>query len=161
MLSQTKRGCSILAAEDEEADLIFLKRAFKEISSALQVYSVTDGGEVISYLNGTGVYADRTIFPLPELLLLDLKLPRKTGFEILEWLKDHSTFKRLPAVFLTSSRLSQDVDRAYDLGAAGYFVKQTDPEKFIAQVRVIHQYWCGAVEKPSLHLARRETALAL
>jgi CheY-like chemotaxis protein len=143
-----KKGCTVLIAEDEEADLFLLRRALKEASGALPVYSVTDGGEVIAYLSGTGAYADRTIFPLPELLLLDLKLPRKSGFEILEWLRAHPVFRRLPAVVLTSSELITDVDKAYSLGASGYFVKKTDPVEFQQQVRVISAYWCAAAERP-------------
>lgn len=144
----SKRACNILAAEDEDADLFLLKRALKEVCGALPIYSVTDGGEVIAYLSGLGAYADRKIFPLPDLLLLDLKLPRKSGFVILEWLKAHSDFRRLPAVVLTSSHLPTDIDGAYSRGASGYFVKNTDPEKFQEQIRVIYEYWCLVAERP-------------
>jgi CheY-like chemotaxis protein len=144
-----KRSCAILAAEDEELDLILLKRAFKDINAALPVYSVTDGGEVISYLSGTGAYNDRNVFPLPDLILLDLKLPRKSGFEIIAWLKEHSLYRKIPVVVLTSSRLGQDVQRAYELGASGYFVKHTDPARYVEQIRVIHRYWCESAERPA------------
>lgn len=145
-----RRACTILAAEDEDADLFLLKRALKEACGTLPIYSVTDGGEVIAYLSGIGAYADRKIFPLPDLLLLDLKLPRKSGFEILEWLKSHPHFRRLPAVVLTSSELPADIDGAYARGASGYFVKNTDPEKFYDQIRVIYNYWSAAAERPSI-----------
>ncbi|HYE31142.1 MAG TPA: response regulator [Methylomirabilota bacterium] len=139
---------TVLAAEDEEVDLFLLKRAFKEADPALRLYSVTDGGEVINYLSGVGVYADRALFPLPEILLLDLKMPRKNGFEILEWIKAHEGFRKLPVVILTSSHLRSDVDRAYAAGACGYFVKATDPRQFEQQIRAIYDYWFAGAERP-------------
>lgn len=145
-----KPECAVLAAEDEENDLFLLKRSFKQISPATRLYAVTDGGEVMNYLSGLGAYAERAIFPLPELLLLDLKMPRKNGFEIMEWIKEQRPFRRLPIVVLTSSHLRADIDRAYALGACGYFVKATDPEEFHRQLCVIHDYWCRGAERPSV-----------
>jgi CheY-like chemotaxis protein len=145
-----KKGCAVLAAEDEENDLFFLKRAFKEVSPNSRLYAVTDGGEVINYLKGVGVYSDRALFPMPEILLLDLKLPRKTGFEVLQWLKETTTFRKIPVIVLTSSHLRADIDHAYSLGACGYFVKAIDPELFHRQISLIHEYWCNGAERPTV-----------
>jgi CheY-like chemotaxis protein len=114
----------ILLVEDDSNDVLLLQRAFRRagLNHALQV--VSDGDQAVSYLAGDGDYSDRTKHPLPALILLDLKLPRRSGLEVLEWLRGQpAEIKALPVIVLTSSRLSEDVDRAYGLGANSYMAK--------------------------------------
>src|SRR5712691_4752034 len=100
---------SILMAEDDENDVFFLERAFKQAQIANPVNRVKDGEDAIAYLQGEGVYADRNKFPLPYLMLLDLKMPRKNGFEVIQWVRAQPGLKRLPLVILTSSKEDPDI----------------------------------------------------
>src|SRR6266567_605609 len=111
---------SILVAEDDPADAFFLQRAFAKAGVSISLHFVRDGQEVIDYLRGEPPFADRVVYPLPQLLLLDLKMPRLNGFDVLGWLKESPDLKRLPVVVFTSSRETADVNHAYDLGANSY-----------------------------------------
>ena len=113
---------AFLLAEDNEADVLFLKRAIEQTQTELPLAVVTDGQETIDYLSGRGAYGDRTRYPLPSVLLLDLKMPRKSGLEVLEWMKE-ARLESPKVVVMTSSDEPGDVRRAYDLGAVAYIVK--------------------------------------
>src|SRR5688572_11466340 len=108
---------TILLVEDEANDALLLERAFKRAELSPNLKVVTDGDQAVQYLGGEGKYNDRTQFPIPSLLLLDLKLPRRSGLEVLEWIRQHPDLKTLPVIVLTSSRDTDDIDKAYDLGA--------------------------------------------
>src|SRR6267142_2285920 len=95
---------TILLAEDDENDVLIMRRAFKKANIINPLNLVCDGEEAINYLQGTGDYADRAKYPFPALLLLDLKMPKKSGFDVLEFIKTHPQFHRLVTVVLTSSR---------------------------------------------------------
>src|SRR5437016_684237 len=116
----------ILLAEDEEEDVVLLKLGFAKARFLNPVQVVPDGAEAIAYLQGAGKYSNRSDFPLPNLLLLDLKMPRKNGFEVLEWLRQQPQLSALPVVVLTSSDDMRDVNRAYQLGANTFLVKPVD-----------------------------------
>src|SRR5688572_26142092 len=107
---------TILLVEDESNDALLLERAFKRADLAPNLKVVTDGEMAIEYLGGQGKYSDRTLYPIPSLMLLDLKLPRRSGLEVLQWLREQGGFNDLPVIVLTSSRHMDDIDRAYDLG---------------------------------------------
>ena len=113
----------ILAAEDEETDQFILKLAFDHAKLPHPLMIVRDGQECVDYLGGVDVFADRAKYPLPALLLLDLKMPRMDGFEVLEWLATQAGFRQLPAVVLSSSSDELDIQKARKLGARDYFVK--------------------------------------
>src|SRR5687768_4667513 len=100
----------IMLAEDDENDIALFKRAFKQadIKNPLQI--VRDGEEAIAYLAGEGKFADRAEYPLPALLLLDLKMPRKSGFQVLQWVRQHPTLKTLRVLVLTTSSDMRDVN---------------------------------------------------
>jgi CheY-like chemotaxis protein len=138
----------ILLVEDDPNDIILIKRAFEKanITNPLQV--VENGEEAISYLTGKGRYGNRVKYPLPMLLLLDLKLPRKSGHEVLEWLSQQPMLKRLTVVVLTSSQQSSDINRAYDLGANSYLVKPVTFNALVEMVKALNFYWVILNEKP-------------
>lgn len=97
--------------------------AFKRATLPAVLHIVDDGQAAIDWLKGSGRYADREQFPLPEILILDLKMSKKTGFEALEWVRGQRAFEKLPVIILTSSDVPEDVKRAYITGATTYFVK--------------------------------------
>src|SRR6476619_3845672 len=113
----------ILIAEDDANDVLLLERAFEKAGLRHSLRIVRDGEQAIQYFSGQGVYSDRNKFPLPFLLLLDLKMPGTDGFDVLRWARGEPDLKRLLIVVLTSSNLQTDVDRAYELGANSYLVK--------------------------------------
>ena len=115
----------LLLVEDDPDHVLLIQRALARASLVNPLKIVRDGDEAIAYLAGTGEYDDRTRFPIPSLVLLDLKLPRKSGLEVLEWIRGHEALKFLPVVVLTSSSESRDIERAYALGVNSYLVKST------------------------------------
>lgn len=141
---------TILLVEDDPNDVLLIRRAFRKSDVANPIQVVGDGEEAIAYLSGRGPYADRERYPLPVLLLLDLKLPRKSGFEVLEWLRQQRGLKRLPVAVLTSSAETPDINRAYDLGANSYLVKPVRFEGLLRMVQTLNLYWLIINEKPDL-----------
>lgn len=131
----------ILYAEDDENDAFLMERAFQRVGLKNPLQIVADGQEAIDYLAGEGRYADRGEFPVPCLLLLDVQLPRKSGLEVLKWLRNTPAVCTLPAVMLTSSAQDTDVHRAYIMGANGYLVKPGGPDDLETLVRAIRDYW--------------------
>jgi len=112
-----------LLAEDDEGSVFLMKEAFAKAGVANPLRVVGDGDEVIAYLKGAPPYENRAEHPMPFALLLDLKMPRKDGFEVLEWVRNQPNLKRLIIIVLTSSNRSADADRAYALGANFYLTK--------------------------------------
>jgi len=113
----------ILLAEDDPNDVFFMQRALAKAGINLPLHVVRNGQEALEYLGGLGKFSDRAVFPLPSLLLLDLKMPFVDGFEVLAWARAQSALKQLPVVVLTSSAEDRDRQRAAELGANAYFVK--------------------------------------
>jgi len=146
----TDKLYTILLVEDDPNDVLLIRRAFRKSDVANPIQVVGDGEEAIAYLSGRGPYADRERYPLPVLLLLDLKLPRKSGFEVLEWLRQQPGLKRLPVAVLTSSAETPDINRAYDLGANSYLVKPVRFEGLLRMVQTLNLYWLIINEKPDL-----------
>jgi CheY-like chemotaxis protein len=132
---------SVLYAEDDENDVYIMRRVFKEVGIANPLAIGIDGKDAIDYLSGVGPYADRGKFPLPCLLLLDLKMPRVSGFEVLEWLRKRREFDGLAVIVLTSSVHGEDIVKAYALGANAYLVKPVGAEKLKEIVRAIKDFW--------------------
>ena len=131
----------ILLVEDDPNDTLLIKRAFQKAGLGEILKTVGDGDQAIEYLRGNGEYSDRARFPLPFLLLLDLKMPGTNGFEVLQWLRAQPDFKRLLVVVLTSSNLQADVDRAYDLGANSYLVKPVEFNEMVNMIQRFEAYW--------------------
>ena len=139
----------ILYAEDEENDVFFLRRAFKLAGSLHTLSDVPDGEQAIQYLAGEGPFADRTNYPLPALILLDIKMPRKSGLEVLEWIRQQPHFKSLPVLMFTSSSRQEDIDTARLLGADDYLIKPTDPLQLIDLVKSLDERWLSQQEAPA------------
>ncbi len=140
----------ILLVEDDPNDVFLIKRAFKKSKIANPIYVVEDGEEAILYLGTKGKYTDRGKYPIPFLILLDLKLPKKSGFEVLEWIKGKKELKRIPVVVLTSSSESPDINKAYDLGANSYLVKPVSFESLVEMVKTLGLYWLIFNKKPEI-----------
>ena len=131
---------TVLHVEDEPSDRLIISAAFNKTAPNVKLSSVIDGAEAIAYLSGQGVYKNRDTNPLPQLVLLDLKLPKKSGFEVLEWLKAQPGLKQIPVIILTSSAESKDVDRALALGASSSLVKSVELKEMREIVRGIGEY---------------------
>jgi CheY-like chemotaxis protein len=129
-------NAAILIAEDDENDVFLIKRAFHQAQFDNPLQVVSTGEEAVAYLKSDPPFQDREKHPIPSLLLLDLKMPRKNGFEVLAWIRQHPEFNSLPVVVLTSSQESADINRAYALGANSYLVK---PANFLSLVDMINR----------------------
>ena len=140
----------ILLAEDDPNDVLLIQRAFQRTHVANPVQVVRDGEEALAYLSGQGPFADRERHPLPVLMLMDLKMPRKSGLEVLEWVRQQPGLKRLPITVLTSSNQSPDINRAYELGANSYLVKPAGFDSLLELVKNLDMYWLILNEKPEL-----------
>jgi CheY-like chemotaxis protein len=132
---------TVLVADDDENDIRLLTRAFLRAGISVPMKWVRDGEEAIQYLQGDEPFADRDTFPFPILMLLDLKMPRTDGFEVLEWVRKQADLKRLLVVVMTSSDEPEDVDRAYDLGANSFLKKPDDFDDLTRISRKLHEYW--------------------
>jgi CheY-like chemotaxis protein len=141
-------GFTILMVEDDADDALLIQRAFRKAKIVNPIQLVRDGDEAVAYLSGTGPYGDRRQFPLPVLIILDLKLPRRSGFEVLEWLRSQPGLKRTPVVVLTSSKETVDVNHAYELGANSYLLKPVTFEALQEIMKTVNLYWLVSSEMP-------------
>jgi CheY-like chemotaxis protein len=140
----------VLLVEDSPADVALVQRAFKRGGGVARLHVVRDGDAAVQYLEGSGEFADRARHPLPRLVLLDLKLPRRSGLEVLQWLRGQPGIGRMPVVVLTSSRESVDVGRAYDLGANGYLLKPVVFDDLLQLARTLDLFWLQLNVGPEL-----------
>jgi CheY-like chemotaxis protein len=133
-------GC-ILLVDDDEDDIILTRRAFERMRIGNPLQVAANGEDALAYLEGKGAFADRAKHPLPTLILLDVKMPRKGGHEVLAWLKAQPQLRRIPVVMLTSSKDPVDVNRAYDLGVNSYLVKPLSFDGLNEIARTLNLYW--------------------
>lgn len=145
----------ILLAEDDENQVLFVKRAFHHAGLLNPLFVVEDGEQAIAYLKGEGKYSNRDEYPLPCLLLLDLKMPNKNGFEVLEWIRRQPGLSALRVVVLTTSDQVHDVNRAYQLGANSFLTKPVDFRDFVQLTISIKGFWIWLSRAPEVHRARR------
>jgi len=139
----------ILLVEDDANDVLLIQRAFQKAGYKSSLKVVRDGSQAIAYLRGVGPFEDRDKYPLPFLMLLDLKMPGTSGFEVLQWVRSKPEFRRLLIVVLTSSNLQADVDRAYELGANSYLVKPVEFEEMVSMIQRFEIYWTEINRLPS------------
>lgn len=135
----------ILLAEDNPGDVDLTKEAFEEAKVANNLYVVEDGEDAIAFLNKEKQHKDK---PTPDVILLDLNLPKKSGHEVLGYIKDHQDLKRIPVIILTSSQADTDVLKSYDLHANSFVTKPVDLEKFLDVVRTVEDFWLRKVKLP-------------
>lgn len=135
------RRTVILIVDDDANDQFLIKAAFREAGVSDTLYTVNDGAEAISYLKGTGKYADRDQYLFPSFVLTDLKMPKVNGFELLRFLKSNPQLIVVPAVVFTSSADRDDIKRAYLFGANAYHVKSQTLDGLCTQLKLVHEYW--------------------
>ena len=142
---------TILLVEDDENDAMLLRMAFERNGIANPVQWARDGLEAVAYLNGDGIYADRVKYPFPEVLLVDLKMPRMTGLELLAWINEHPEFKVIPTIVMTSSKQELDIESAYRLGANTYMTKPIAFDDLAKMVNLTHAYWAMSAKPRPKH----------
>ena len=152
-----KRPIEILLVEDNLGDVMLTREAFEEGKIINNLNHVPDGVEALAYLRKQGVYADH---PTPDLVLLDLNMPRKGGLEVLEEVKRDETLRNIPIVVLTTSEAETDIVRSYHNYANAYITKPVDLEQFIRVVRTLEEFWLVVVRLPpnEVHAAGRKNA---
>ena len=138
---------AILLVEDDEADILLLRRAFRNARIANYLVEVRDGQAAIQYLSGEGPYADRIRYPIPFLILLDLRLPKLSGFEVLAWIREQPELVDLIIVVLTGSDRVPDVSKAHELGANSYLVKPGTFDELVEMVKQINGRWLLLAEE--------------
>lgn len=131
----------LLLVEDNLDDALFARRAFAKVCPDARIEVARDGEQAVRYLSGTGEFQDRHRHPLPSLVILDLKLPRKSGLEVLDWMRSTPELRELPVIVLTSSDQPQDVARARSLGILAYHVKPVSSEDLIEVAKSVCATW--------------------
>ena len=132
---------TVLLAEDDENDVLLFQTAFKKVGVPKLLVCVPDGEDAIEYLKGAGIYSNRMEYPLPCLLITDLKMVKRTGFDLLEWVQTQTQFNGLPAIVLSSSLEESDKRRASELGAQAYWVKPAHFEDLVELVCLLKEKW--------------------
>lgn len=144
---------AILLVEDRSDDIALARRAFRQLNLRNPFHVVADGEEALAYVFGQGIYADRTTYPLPDIMLLDLKLPRLDGFELLSRIRKQPELNPMRIIVLTSSEDIYDVNRAYSLGANSFLVKPQDFNDFTTLIRTLSAFWLHTNKMVSLEPA--------
>jgi DNA-binding response OmpR family regulator len=120
---------------------LLLRRALEKAGIRAHVKIVADGEELLLYLQGRDAYSNRSLCPLPSLIILDLKMPRRTGLEVLEWLNQNKSISVVPTIVLSASNLENDIRSAYNLGANTYFVKPSTFDELVETMKAVDAYW--------------------
>jgi len=143
-------GQCALLVDDSHHDQWLIKRALETAGRQVRLSTANSGDEAVAYLGGIGVYADRFTYPLPAVVLLDVKMPRRSGFEVLEWLRhDGGDLKKVPVVMLSSSDHLRDIRHAYEQGANGYVVKPGNHDDLKKAMDHICGYWLDQNRPPN------------
>jgi CheY-like chemotaxis protein len=137
----------VLSVDDNDVDGALLERAFKRCSIPSRLFRVSEGPQAMAYLTGHGIYADRGAYPLPDLVLLDLAMPKMNGLEVLKWIRDQSELKKTAVLIFTASEKPEDVRESTRMGANGYLVKPTKFEDLKNLVRTIYSEWLETGKK--------------
>ena len=139
---------TVLYVEDEEDDVFILRHAWKKAAIANPMHVVTDGAQAIQYLAGEAKFSDRAEYPMPFLVLLDLKLPKESGFNVLKWIRTNPAIHTLQVVVLTSSNHPEDIHRAHALGANAYLIKPPTPNGLVEMAASLRDFWIKRAETP-------------
>jgi CheY-like chemotaxis protein len=138
----------ILLVEDDRDDAFFLRRAFLRAGLSHPIVDVRNGQQAVNYLSGNALFADRSLYPLPKLVVVDLKLPLMDGFELLAWLQNRPELGALPVIVISSSNLDSDRAKAMQLGAKDYVVKPHDPDELVPIIQTLRARWIGEEVRP-------------
>jgi CheY-like chemotaxis protein len=145
-----------LLVEDDLDQVALVRRAFEKAKIVNPLMVVRSGEEALVYLEGAGPYVNRDEFPLPKLILLDLKMPGISGFDVLRWIREQPHLKTLRVVVLTSSNEIRDVNDAYQLGASSFLIKPVDFDDFVQLSQTVRGYWIWLNQNPeALHESRQ------
>ena len=142
------RTPAILLVEDNPDDALLVAKAAQATLAGIPVSLVTNGPEAIRYLQGEGTYADRTLYPFPDIILLDLRLPLMNGIDVLHWIRSQAGLKRLPVIVLSGSTLPEDTQRAYEAGANSYLVKPVDFTGMLRTMKDMGDFWLRGTRLP-------------
>ncbi len=153
-----ERDLKILVAEDNTDDVFLLEEAFRRAGSRSRLFVVPDGGAAVAYLKGEGPYTDRAVHAVPDILLLDLNMPRMNGFEVLEWIRAQPQWSRLVVHVLSASSRQADIERSYDLRANSYIVKPTRMAQLVEFVSAL-ELWHRLTVLPPRPMPRPELVL--
>jgi CheY-like chemotaxis protein len=141
---------TILLIEDEATDAILIQRAFEKVGIRNPIAHLTNGDRALAYFEGINEYSDRLWFPLPILVILDLKLPGMGGLQLLKWIRTKRDLRLIPVVVLTGSANSTDVQAAYEAGANSYLIKPADRNEIVRVIEAVEQYWMHQNVSPPL-----------
>jgi CheY-like chemotaxis protein len=144
----------ILQVEDREEDVYLLKRAIQKAEVSAEIHAVADGQQAVDYLSGHGAFADRNQYPWPYLVLLDLKLPHKTGLDVLAWIRARPEMRTVIVIVLSSSIDEGDLEKAYQLGANAFLVKPSDMHTLVEMCRAMKLFWLTHNQPPARSLRR-------
>ncbi len=147
----------VLVVDDSEDDLLLLRRAFRAAGLLHPVIAVRSGEEAITYLEGKGKYSARAEFPLPRIILLDLKMPGMDGFDTLSWIRSRKEFAGISVIVLTSSDQIKDIQRAYKLGANSFIAKEIEFQDVVGISRMLKDYWLGLNKAYQVERPERKT----
>lgn len=143
----------VLLVEDDSLDAQLIQTAIKRTPGEITLIRLEDGDEAVAYLSGGAPFEDRDKYPLPKTMILDIKLPKRSGLEVLQWLRAQNwSIRRLPVMMLTSSKHRKDVDRAFDDGVNAYFVKPETIQELIAMLGEFKKFWLARLEFPHIEL---------
>src|SRR5512140_304837 len=131
----------LLYVEDEKGDVFFMRHAFEELGAPARLQIASTGPQAIAYLAGTGTFSDRTMYPVPTVVLLDINLPGCSGFDVLKWLREQPDFMYLPVIMFSSSVRPEDLQRARILGATDYIEKPASGLDFTAVAEQLRRNW--------------------
>jgi CheY-like chemotaxis protein len=151
MPAKITKTVSILVADDDAQDTMLVKIAVERAALNLRLESVKDGEEAIDYLMGREHYADRHAHPFPSMMLLDLKMPRVNGFDVLDFVRGQPGLRQLPIVIFSSSDDPKDIRRAYDSGANSFLCKPHSNDDLSALLKALEDYWCKFNHFPPCH----------
>lgn len=143
-----KKPLIILMADDDADDRLLAQDAMQESRVLNELHFVEDGVQLLSYLRGDNEFSDRTLYPMPGLILLDLNMPKMDGREALAEIKADHRLRRIPVVILTTSKAEEDMVKGYDLGAASYITKPVTFDALVELMRTLGKYWVEFVELP-------------
>jgi CheY-like chemotaxis protein len=149
-MSDIENRPTILYVDDDDNDVLLLRHAFRCAKLPFDLQVVNDPEKASAYLGGQDIYSDRKSYPMPVLVLLDLKMPRMNGLEVLGWIRSQPALKRLVVVVFTASNQEAEINRAYEMGANSYLVKPVELGSLVEIVKGVSTYWMMLNERPTL-----------